>query len=215
VTILITKKTEIGEKPKSSYQLLFRMSQITEIVLAENGNLVSTFLGQKVRTVMKDDEPWFVVADICKLINKRRTDKMKVLQPYEKGSESIASLGGPQNMAICSESGMYKIILRCADAVKEGTIAFRFTEWITRDLLPTIRRTGRYDIREHPDHVVALQQIGELTLENRKMYDRCRDARSIETQLSNANYERGQLKREVRRLKNELHKDSGLHRYGF
>lgn len=50
-------------------------------------------------------------------------------------------------MSIINESGLYTLILRCRDAVKPGTVPHRFRKWVTNEVLPTIRKTGRY---EHP-----------------------------------------------------------------
>ena len=51
---------------------------------------------------------------------------------------------------VVSEDGLYTIILRCDDALKEGTIAYRFRRWVTKEVLPTIRKQGSY-IKEHED----------------------------------------------------------------
>ena len=51
-------------------------------------------------------------------------------------------------MTFVSEPGMYKIIFRCREAGIPGTAPFAFTEWICYDVLPAIRRTQRYEIRQ-------------------------------------------------------------------
>ncbi|EAC0475049.1 hypothetical protein DCN34_005097 [Salmonella enterica subsp. enterica] len=65
----------------------------------------------------------------------------------ERGLYSIQTLSGSQQMSIINESGLYTLILRCRDAVKPGTVPHRFRKWVTNEVLPTIRKTGRY---EHP-----------------------------------------------------------------
>ncbi len=54
---------------------------------------------------------------------------------------------GNPNTLIISESGLYTLILRCRDAVTPGTIPYRFRKWVTGEVLPQIRQTGRY-VRE-------------------------------------------------------------------
>ena len=53
-------------------------------------------------------------------------------------------------LVIVSESGLYTMILRSDSAIKEGTPAFNFRVWVTDDLLPTLRKTGKYStVREN------------------------------------------------------------------
>jgi len=135
-----------------------------QISRAENGSLIATFMGQPIRTVMKrtqDNElkPWFCMADVCKLINKRPNDKMNVLRDCESGHETFVCRSQRRNMAVCSESGLYLTLLRCQDALKEGTVAFRFRIWVTDHLLPELRKTGSYNISQHPEHIAALHDL--------------------------------------------------------
>ncbi|CFQ88082.1 MULTISPECIES: Bro-N domain-containing protein [Yersinia] len=58
------------------------------------------------------------------------------------------SLGRQGFASIISESGLYTLILRCRDAVTPGTIPYRFRKWVTSEVLPAIRQTGKYDINK-------------------------------------------------------------------
>lgn len=60
-------------------------------------------------------------------------------------------------MNIVSESGMYTLILRCRDAVKKGSIPHRFRKWVTAEVLPTIRKTGRYEHKTTVDDRTGLR----------------------------------------------------------
>lgn len=71
----------------------------------------------------------------------KRENLIKRLE--QKGLYSIQT-GGIQELSIVSESGLYILILRCKEAMTEGTRAFRFLEWVTGEVLPQIRRTGSY-----------------------------------------------------------------------
>ncbi|EAT1700484.1 hypothetical protein GKU49_22130 [Salmonella enterica] len=99
-----------------------------------------------IRTVLIDSEPWFVAKDVCSAINIDVTQTRK-LDDDERGLYSIQTLSGYQQMSIINESGLYTLILRCRDAVKPGTVPYRFRKWVTNEVLPAIRKTGRY---EHP-----------------------------------------------------------------
>ncbi|EOC0702576.1 Bro-N domain-containing protein [Salmonella enterica subsp. enterica serovar Kokomlemle] len=99
-----------------------------------------------IRTVLVGGEPWFVAKDVCNAIDIDVTQTRK-LDDDERGLYSIQTLSGSQQMSIINESGLYTLILRCRDAVKPGTVPHRFRKWVTNEVLPTIRKTGRY---EHP-----------------------------------------------------------------
>ncbi|KAA0515023.1 hypothetical protein F0325_21260, partial [Enterobacter ludwigii] len=49
---------------------------------------------------------------------------------------------------IRARSGLYTLILRCRDAVKQGTTAWRFRKWVTNEVLPAIRKSGEYNYVE-------------------------------------------------------------------
>ena len=93
-------------------------------------------------TVINDaDTLWFIAAEIVKAINLSNPSvSLKSLRPAER--KKIILQGRETN--IISESGMYTLVLRSQDALKEGTAAFRFRVWVTDEVLPTIRRNGQY-----------------------------------------------------------------------
>ncbi|HCD6460560.1 TPA: anti-repressor protein [Klebsiella pneumoniae subsp. ozaenae] len=101
-----------------------------------------------IRAVNIDGNPWFVSSDVCKAIGIKHTaSAMRALDDDEKGVHSMHTPGGQQDLTIISESGLYTLILRCRDAVTPGTIPYRFRKWVTSEVLPQIRKTGRY-VRE-------------------------------------------------------------------
>ncbi|HIC8528758.1 TPA: P22AR C-terminal domain-containing protein [Haemophilus influenzae] len=104
------------------------------------------FESNSIRTLVINNEPWFVAKDVCDAIgidNNRKA--LLALDEDEKGVTLSYTLGGQQEMNIISESGMYTLILRCRDAVKKGSIPHRFRKWVTSEVLPTIRKTGKYE----------------------------------------------------------------------
>lgn len=111
-------------------------------------NALSVFSFQEshpVRVVMVDGNPWFVAKDVCdalRLVNSRKA--LMSLDEDEKGVTLSYTPGGEQKLNIISESGLYTLILRCRDAVKQGTTAWRFRKWVTNEVLPAIRKNGEY-----------------------------------------------------------------------
>lgn len=104
------------------------------------------FDDQLVRVVMRGEDPWFVAADICRILHLRdASEVVEKLDDDEKGPGSIRTPGGEQTTWLVSESGLYTIILRSRAATTPGSPAHRFRKWVTAEVLPQIRKTGRYE----------------------------------------------------------------------
>lgn len=119
--------------------------------LAELGTAVSVFdsMGQRLRVITKDGEPWFVAADVCAALTIGNTSMaMERLDDDEKGISSIDTLGGKQEFAIINESGLYNLILG-----SRKPEAKRFKKWVTSEVLPSIRKTGGYRIPQASSQV--------------------------------------------------------------
>ena len=95
----------------------------------------------EVRTVLVENEPMFCLTDICKALQLTQPSKVKE-RLNEKGVRSIPTLtnGGEQKLLYINESNLYKTIFQSR---KES--AERFTEWVTSEVLPSIRKTGSYN----------------------------------------------------------------------
>ncbi|TRO20910.1 hypothetical protein EQ826_15320 [Ectopseudomonas mendocina] len=95
---------------------------------------------REVRTMLIDDQPWFVAADVCQALAVRNNrDALSRLDEDEKGVATTDTLGGSQAVGIINESGLYSLIL-----TSRKPEAKRFKKWITAEVLPAIRRTGQY-----------------------------------------------------------------------
>lgn len=102
------------------------------------------FEGNQIRTEIDDaGAVWFVASDVCKSIGLSDTNKALARIPSKhKGTKVIRTLGGPQEMSVVSEPGLYRLGLRSNKAQAE-----RFQDWVTEDVLPAIRKTGTYSNR--------------------------------------------------------------------
>lgn len=104
-----------------------------------------TFSAHPLRVIMRDGNPWFVASDVCEAIGiKNHRDSVERLDDDEKGVASTDTLGGAQEMLIVNESGLNAIILRSRDAMTPGTPSHKYRKWVTAEVLPAIRKTGRY-----------------------------------------------------------------------
>lgn len=111
--------------------------------IVHNQPLTFEFDALDIRVVVIGGEPWFVANDVCAALDLDRTATRKLDQD-ERDVYSMHTPGGVQQLAVISESGLYTLVLRSRDAMKQGTVPYRFRKWVSSDVLPTIRKTGGY-----------------------------------------------------------------------
>jgi prophage antirepressor-like protein len=112
--------------------------------------LTFSFSTQALRVVIIDGEPWFVAADVCEAlavgnvslaVNGRADRADGGLDDDEKGIASVNTPSGDQQMLVVNESGLYALIFK-----SRKPEAKKFKKWVTAEVLPAIRKTGRYEI---------------------------------------------------------------------
>ena len=138
---------------------------------------VFDFEDNAVRVIDIDGEPWFVAADVCRILDiKNSRDAVADLDDDEKGVANTDTLGGRQEMRIINESGLYNLIFR-----SRKPEAKKFRKWVTAEVLPSIRKTGMYvepgrieppkdEMNGLPDR--TFQQWINLIRETRLLYGR-------------------------------------------
>lgn len=102
------------------------------------------YKSETVRVIQDENgEPWWVAKDVCKILGLEDTHKaVQRLEEDEKGRKIIPTPGGDQQMLVINEPGLYSLMLR-----SNKPEAKQFKKWVTHDVLPTIRKTGRYEIQ--------------------------------------------------------------------
>lgn len=108
-----------------------------------------------VRTITKDNEPMFCLADVCKALDITHvTDvKNRLKQDGVGTSEVIDSLGRKQTAIFINESNLYKVIFQSRKPSAE-----KFTDWVTDEVIPSIRKNGGYIANQEqmtPEQIVA------------------------------------------------------------
>ena len=131
------------------------------------------FDNKELNTVMRSNDPWFWADDVCAILDlKNPRDAIAKLDDDEKDVVLTDTLGGRQNKAVISESGLYTLTLRCRDAMKAGTKPHWFRKWITSEVIPAIRKTGGYMVAapEETPEELALRAMSVLqaTVERQK-----------------------------------------------
>lgn len=104
------------------------------------------FNTHEIRVVLIGGEPWFVAKDVCEVLEQPNISQVVLrLKSYEKGIHNVDTLGGNQEMAIISESGLYRLVLTSRKPQAEP-----FQDWVVQDVLPSIRKTGSYSVQSQP-----------------------------------------------------------------
>lgn len=107
------------------------------------------FEGRNVRLVDIDGESWFAASDVARELGYREAfDLTRTLDNDEKGTHTVRTLGGDQQLTVVSEPGVYRAIIQRRankkhDASLTAKIA-RFQRFVFHDVLPSIRATGSY-----------------------------------------------------------------------
>lgn len=113
----------------------------------------------EIRTVTKNNEPWFIATDVCSALDISNTSQaLTRLDDDEKNTIILNEGIGNPNKSIVSEYGLYNLIL--ASRKKE---AKKFKRWITHEVIPSIRKHGAYMSSEviektlsDPDYLIRL-----------------------------------------------------------
>lgn len=110
---------------------------MNEIKIFENTEFGS------VRTIAIDGEPYFVGKDVAVILgySNPRDALAKHVDDEDKGVAKCDTLGGIQDLTVINESGLYSLILS-----SKMPNAKKFKHWVTSEVLPSIRKTGSYQV---------------------------------------------------------------------
>lgn len=136
-----------------------------------------------VRAIQIEGEPWFVAADVCRTLEIGNTSQaLSRLDEDEKDVILTDTLGGVQKMSIVNEPGLYTLVLGSRKDEAKG-----FKRWITHEVIPSIRKTGKYEVQQTPKTylealkalVAAEEEKQILALENAEMKPKAEFADAI------------------------------------
>lgn len=113
-----------------------------------NGNLLLPMIQEfnysekECRMIEKDGEIWFLAVDVCKILELSDvSSSMRKLDEDEKDKQSLPTPSGNQNLWIINEPGLYSLI---GSSYKPEAKVFK--RWINHEILPSIRKTGKYEM---------------------------------------------------------------------
>lgn len=107
------------------------------------------YLGTTLRVAIKDGKPWFVAADLCRILAVHMRygkplpgEAVRTLRPDQKVLHPMETSCGPRLVVMVPESGVYALACRAVEAVSR-----EFGDWMVDHALPTIRRTYAAGLR--------------------------------------------------------------------
>lgn len=109
-----------------------------------------------VRIIEQDGEPWFVGKDVATILGYSETAKAirTHVDEEDKGVSVLDTPGGKQEVIIINESGLYSLIL---SSKLPG--AKQFKRWVTSEVIPSIRKTGKYSARKEPSEAAQARML--------------------------------------------------------
>ena len=106
---------------------------------------VFSFESNSVSALERDGQAWFVAKDAAKTLGYKnpRDAISKHVDEEDKEVAKCDTLGGKQDIAIINESGLYSLVLS-----SKLPSAKKFKRWVTSEVLPALRKTGQYQVKE-------------------------------------------------------------------
>lgn len=103
------------------------------------------FENHEVRSLLINSEPWFVGKDVAEVLGYEDTNQAirKNVDNEDKLTRLIDGSGQKRNMTIINESGLYSLVLS-----SKLPSAKKFKRWVTSEVLPALRKTGQYQVKE-------------------------------------------------------------------
>jgi hypothetical protein len=108
----------------------------------DTGLQLFSFQNQNLRSVLIGGEPWFVVSDVCRILDI--SNPSQAVQPVHKDDKLLYAMyiaGQNRQTLLVNESGVYRLVF--ASRKEE---ALNFQRWVTKDVIPSIRKTGSYSV---------------------------------------------------------------------
>ena len=105
-------------------------------------DLVRTmFEGSPVRALDRDGAPWFILVDVCRVLGIQNPSQYtEILRDTEKDLVVVDTAGGPQRLIAVSEGALFTVMFRSREAIRPGTLPYRFRCWVADELLPMLRK---------------------------------------------------------------------------
>ncbi|SET00642.1 BRO family, N-terminal domain [Salinibacillus kushneri] len=128
--------------------------------------LTKVFDGHELKIVELENEPWFVAKDVCDILSiSKYRDAVSRLDNDERGSVKVDTPGGLQQVSGVNEFGLYNLVLS-----SRKPEAKQFKRWITHEVIPSIRKTGSYELEQPKSQLEILQgAVNEIVSQDKRI----------------------------------------------
>lgn len=137
----------------------------------------------EIRTVLINDEPYFVLSDVCKVLEM--SNPTMVASRLDDDERTKLDLGRQGEANVINESGLYTVILR-----SDKPQSKKFRKWVTSEVLPSIRKHGAYMTEQtiekaitNPDFLIKLATELKEEQEKRKQLEVANSQLSVDNQI--------------------------------
>ena len=168
---------------------------------------VFNFNESQIRTLLINNEPYFIGKDVANILGYERADNAirNHVDNEDKLMHQIDASGQKRNMILINESGLYSLILS-----SKLPTAKKFKRWVTSEVLPAIRKTGRYQVPSDPMSALRLMFEAQTQTNEAVAKHDLRITELEENKLLNPgeyNYIGKAIRNKVNQVKNELGMD--------
>lgn len=160
------------------------MNTNTQLTIIATQNTLLGGEELKLNVFGSANRPLFFGKEVCKLLDiKNHRNAIGSLKPEHRGVHTMDTLGGQQKVSMVTESGLYKLVFKSRKPIAE-----QFQDWVCDEVLPSIRRHGRYELEqkydterlEYKQEIEALNnEIKELEEANDELIDRVKELESL------------------------------------
>ena len=112
----------------------------------------------------EDSKPVFLAKDVAKALDYRDAHNLtRVVDTDYMGTHTVSTLGGDQKISTISEYGIIEAVLKSRKPEAKA-----FKKWVIEDIIPSVLKTGKYDVREDPKLKGRVVQLVDMVFDSRE-----------------------------------------------
>lgn len=127
----------------------------------QNEPTIFQYGSNQLEAIIINNKPWVVAKDVCRALGLPQADKaVKRLDDDERVTVKLLRSGMNRECWLVNESGLYSLIMR-----SNKPEAKQFRKWVTNEVLPTLRKDGKFEVKKIKQGLPAARNHNRLTPE--------------------------------------------------